>query len=312
MILITGGTGFIGRALVRQLVEANYPVRLLIRPSNQSPNLPRGIPVEAAICSLNDSRGLRSAMVDVETVYHLIGGEWRGVRANLLQTDIQSAQAVTRAAGEANVKRLFMVSHLGADRASAYPVLKAKGIAEEYVRRSGIDYTILRSGIVYGKGDSFTSGLARLLHAFPLVFLLPGEGSMLLQPLWVEDLATSLVWALDNNAARNQVFEVGGPEFLPFQQIVQLVMETLNIQRRLVSIPPAYLRILTIFLEQSFPGLPVSIYWLDYLASNRICKLDALPQIFDLMPGRFSQHLAHLKGENWRRSLFQNLMRKTN
>ena len=137
MILVTGGTGFIGKALIRSLVESGYPVRTLIRPSSQSPDLPRGVGVEVAVSSLKDERGLRAAMVGVDTVYHLAGVERRGAYASLMEVDIQGTQAVTTAAVDAGVDRLFYISHLGADRASAFPVLKSKAIAEEHIRRSG-------------------------------------------------------------------------------------------------------------------------------------------------------------------------------
>jgi uncharacterized protein YbjT (DUF2867 family) len=198
MILVTGGTGFIGRSLVRQLTEANLPVRLLIRPSGQSPQLPQGVPVEVAVSSLSDRRGLRSAMVGVDTIYHLAGAESGGPGRGLLEVDIRGTQAISEVAAEVGIKRIFYVSHLGADRASAYPVFKAKAIAEEYLRRSGLGATILRTAIVYGQGDAFTSGLAYLLRNIPFVFMVPEDGRTLLQPLWVEDLATCLFWALDS------------------------------------------------------------------------------------------------------------------
>ena len=119
MILVTGGTGFIGKALIRLLVDLGYPVRTLIRPSPRSPSLPRGIPVDVAVSSLNDERGLGAAMVGVDTIFHLAGGEWSGPRASLMQIDIQGTRAVVEAAVDAGVKRIFYVSHLGADRASA-------------------------------------------------------------------------------------------------------------------------------------------------------------------------------------------------
>ena len=309
MILVTGGTGFIGKALLRHLVEAGYPVRTLIRPSKNSPSLPKGVPVEVAVSGLTDERGLRGAMVGVNTVYHLASGEWAGPRSSLMDIDILGTQAIARAARDAGVKQIFYVSHLGADRASAYPVLKAKAIAEEYLRRSGVDYTIFRSAIVYGPQDGFTTGLARLLSITPF-FLVPGDASTLLQPLWVEDLVTCLVWSMDDSRTRNQTYEIGGPEYLTFQQIIEQINQVLGIRRRLVSMRPPYLRGITIALDHILPNLPISVYWLDYLAANHTCSLDTLPHSFNLMPARFSQRLAYLQTKNWRRARLKGLFRR--
>ena len=311
MILVTGGTGFIGKALIRHLVEAGETVRTLIRPSGQSPNLPVGVPVEVAVCSLTDEPGLRAAMVGIDTVFHLASGEWRGPRASLMDVDIQGTRSVAAVAADANVKRLFYVSHLGADRASAFPVLKAKGIAEEFVRRSGVDYTIVRSAIVYGPNDGLTTGLARILPALPSIFLVPGNGRQLLQPLWIEDLVTCLAWALEDPETRNRMVEIGGPEYLTLQQVMELVMQAVGVRRRLVHTRPPYLRALTVLGESIFPGLPVSVYWLDYLAANRTCALDTVPRVFNLMPSRMSQRLAYLTGQNWRISWRRMLLQRS-
>ncbi|UCD99952.1 MAG: NmrA family NAD(P)-binding protein [Chloroflexota bacterium] len=304
-ILVTGGTGFIGQALVRHLADAGHRVRILIRPSSSSPNLPISLPVEVAISGLNDPRSLRAAMVGVDVVYHLAGAEWRGVYASLMEIDIQGTQNVVAAAADARVNHLFFVSHLGADRASAYPVLKAKAIAEEYIRRSGIDFTIMRTAIVYGNNDGFTTGLAKLIASIPRFFFVPGDGETLLQPLWVEDLATCLVWALDDPRTSNQLYEIGGPEFLTFNQVIQILIDTLDVQRRLVHLRQPYLRALTVFLENLFPATPISVYWLDYLATNRASNLDTIPRFFNLMPSRLSQRLAYLSGRDWRREMWR-------
>jgi uncharacterized protein YbjT (DUF2867 family) len=310
MILVTGATGFIGRALIRHLVEAGHQVRTLIRPSSRTPNLPRSLPVEVVVSSLDDDRGLRAAMVGVDVIYHLAGSEWRGAYASLMQTDIQGTQSVVRAGVDAGVDRLFFVSHLGADRASAYPVIKAKAIAEEFIRRSGIDYTILRSAVVFGPQDGFTMGLAMLLHALPVVFLVPGDGETLLQPLWVEDLATCMTWALNDDGTRNQMYELGGPEYLTLNQVLGLVMAKMGIQKRLVHIRPPYLRAITVLLENVLPSLPVSVYWLDYLATNRTCPLDTIPRFFQLMPARMPYRLDYLIGRDWRGALWQSILHR--
>lgn len=310
MILVTGGTGFIGRALVRHLTEAGFPVRLLIRPARKSPNLPKGVPVEVAVCNLMDERGLRSALVGVDTIYHLAGVEWHGARASLMNVDIQGTGIISHLAASMGVKRFFFLSHLGADRASAFPVLKAKAIAEENIRRSGVNHTIIRTALVYGLNDHFTSGLARLLNALPYFFFVPEDGSTLLQPIWVEDLVTCLIWALDNELTVNQTYSVGGPEYLSLNHIIQSVLEEINLKRRIVHIFPPYLRAATVLFESMFPGLPVSVYWLDYLAVNRTCSLDTMPRVFNLLPSRFDHRLDHLQETNWRTSLWRNLFRR--
>jgi uncharacterized protein YbjT (DUF2867 family) len=311
MILITGGTGFIGKALIRHLVEGGYRVRTLIRPSVGSPNLPRGVPVEVAVSGLNDERGLRAAMVGVDTVYHLAGAERLGARGNLLEVDIRGSQAVASAAVEAGVKRMFYLSHLGADRASAYPVLKAKAIAEEHIRRSGLDFTIIRSAMVYGPGDGFTTGMARVIQSIPFFLLLPGDGSVLLQPIWIEDLVACLAWSLDYEHTRNRTFEIGGPEHLPLNYISENLIEALGTRKAIVYLKAPYMRFLTIYLEHVLPGVPISIFWLDYLATNHTCTLDSVPQAFNLLPSRFSHRLAYLRGTDWKISLFKALTRRS-
>jgi len=294
-ILVTGGTGFIGRALIRQLVELDYPVRTLIRPSKDSPRLPHGVPVNVAVSSLNDERGLRAAMVGVDTIFHLASGEWRGPSASLMEIDIQGTRSLIQAAEDAGVERIIYVSHLGADRASAYPVLKAKGIAEEFIRRSNLTYTILRSALVFGPNDGFTTGLARLMQSVPIFTIVPGDGSTQLQPLWVEDLVTCMAWSLDDPETFNRVFDIGGPEYLSFQQIMEIILKTIGLRRVLIHTPFPYLRWMTVLLDYLFPKLPVSVYWLDYLAVNRTTALDTLPRVFNLMPSRISTHMAYLK-----------------
>lgn len=305
MILVTGGTGFIGQALIPQLVEYGYSVRTMIRPSSHSPNLPYGVPVDVVVSSLGDERGLRASMVGIDTIFHLAGGEWRGTQASLMEIDIQGTRSVIQAARDAKVKHIFFISHIGADRASAYPVLKAKAIAEEFIRRSGINFTILRSSILFGEHDNLTNGLARILSAVPLFFFQPGDGSTILQPLWVEDLATCLTWSLENQDIKNRTIEVGGPEYLTFSQIVNHVMAATGINKPTIGLRPPYLRALTVLIESIFPNPPVSVYWLDYLAANHTCPLDTLPRVFNLLPSRFSHRLDYLEDRAWRQSVWR-------
>lgn len=307
MILVTGATGFIGRALTRQLVESGHRVRILLRPSPYTPRLPTGVPVEVAVTSLDDVRGLRAAMHGVDVVFHLAGGEGEGGRANLQAVDIDGTRNLAEAAVDAAVQRIFYISHLGADRASAFPVFKAKGIAEEYLRKSGIPYTIVRGSILFGPQDTFTSGLAMMLAIAPGFFPLPGKGDTVLQPLWVEDLSTCLAWALEEPSTINQTYEVGGGEYFTLRQVMELVMQVSGRRRLLVSWPTPLMRALTVMLESVFPRFPISVFWLDYMAVNRTCPVDTVPRVFGLMPARFASRLDYLRGVHWGREALRRL-----
>jgi uncharacterized protein YbjT (DUF2867 family) len=308
MILLTGGTGFIGRTLTRQLVEAGHHVRILLRPSLHTPRLPVGVPVEVAVSSLEDVRGLRAAMKGVEAIYHLVGGEGEGGRANLQAVDINGTRNLCQAASEAQIDRILYLSHLGADRASGFPVLKAKGIAEEYIRKSGVPYAILRGSILFGPGDEFTTGLAMLLAAAPGFFPLPSQGKTLVQPLWVEDAVTCLVWALENPEMLNRTYEIGGSEYFSLRQVVTSIMEITHQPRLLVNWPTQLMRGLTILMEFIYPHFPATIFWLDYLAVNRTCPVDTVPRLFGLMPARFTSRLDYLRGGHWTRQLIRTLL----
>ncbi|MGH2620165.1 MAG: NAD-dependent epimerase/dehydratase family protein [Anaerolineales bacterium] len=299
MILVTGGTGFIGQAAIRRLSEAGREIRILLRPSHRSPNLPQGIAVEVAIANLLDKRGVRAALVGVDSIIHLASAEARGREAGLQAVDVQGTAVLAEAALQAKVKRLIFVSHLGAELSSAFPVLRAKALAEQSIQRSSIPATILRSSLAYGPGDRFTSAIAMLLSISPLIFPLPGDGTTALQPIWVEDLATCILWALEEPAMVGQTYEIGGPEFLTVEQLTRLIKRVAGSRRWVVHASPASVRGLAWMLQRVLPRPPLTTFALDYLATSRMASLDALPRLFGLKPALLEHKLEYLQGRNW-------------
>jgi NADH dehydrogenase len=300
-VLVTGATGFVGRAVLPKLTQAGHQVRILLRPSSASPRVPTGVPVEVGLSSLVDERGLRADLLGIEAILHLAGGEGRGSHADLAHTDSEATRTLVQAAGQSGVRRLLLLSHLGADRASAFPVLQAKALAEDAVRRGSIPYTIIRSAVAYGPEDRFTTSLATTLALSPGLFFLPSGGTTPLQPLWIDDLATALVWALDEDGLVGRTYEIGGPEVLTLREVVELVMAATRIRRMLVEVRPWALRALLRVGETLLPRPPFTPFWIDYLAAGRTASLDTLPRAFGLQPSRMQPNLEYLRRRDWRR-----------
>jgi len=149
--------------------------------------------------------------------------------------------------------------------------------------------------MVYGEGDNFTMNLARLIKMSPGLVLVPGDGSTLVQPLWVEDLVTSLIWALDMPATENATIEVGGPEHLPFVDVLKLIGTQLGKIRYYSEFNPVQLSFLTQFLENRIKGFPTTVFWMDYLAENRTCDLDSMPRNFGINPARMKHKIEYLQ-----------------
>lgn len=294
MILVTGGTGFIGGELVKHLHENGLPYKLLLQPSAQQDQFPKGMGINVALCSLNDPRGVRAALQDVDVIYHLAGVERSGYMADFQSLEVDGIRNLTEAAVNTGVKRFFYLSHIGADRSSAYSLMKAKGIAENTIKASGLNYTIIRASMVYGEGDNFTRSLANLIRKIPFITPIPGDGQVLLQPLWVEDLVTSLQWALTMKSTENSVLQVGGPEHLSFVDVLKQISNAIQISRTFAAFNPVRLGGLMQYLENRVEELPNTLFWNEYLAENRICALDSMARTFGINPARFSQNLAYL------------------
>lgn len=299
MILITGATGFVGRSLLPCLTEAGYSVRCLLQPSPSGVRLPANAPVFVSLGSLTDRESIRSALAGIDTVIHLAGAEWTGSENGILHVDHAGTKILLEASVEADVRHIVYLSHLGADRASAFSIHKIKGILEEFIRQSGIPYTIVRSSLLYGPEDSFTNVMAALLRIIPGVFPLPGTGQVLMQPLWVQDLAKCLELSLGDDRLLNQTIYLGGPEFLNLDQILHIVMRQIGVRRILVPTPFPYLRWMNHRLRPFMSGSPLTSNWLDHVSVTRICEVNSLSHHFNLRPAVFEHTISYLAKRSW-------------
>jgi NADH dehydrogenase len=287
MLLVTGGTGFIGSNLVKRLLKNPFDTRLLVQPKKKTPLLPKNIPLDIAVSSLQDIRGLRAAMKEVELVIHLASAEHQGPSANLEEVDVDGTQNLIEACLDAEVKKIIFLSRIGADKFSTFPVMKAKGLAEDAIKKSGLTYTIIRLTDVYGKGDHFIHDLHQAIQFAPIVFPFPSSGKTALQPIWINDLVACLMLIMDEEPYDNRIIEFGGGEYYSIQKIVEMVMDNMKHRKLLLPVAPAYLRLINLWFKPYRGAFPLSTAWIDLLSIDRTCSLDSMSKLFRILPARF-------------------------
>ena len=307
MILVTGALGFVGRRLLRRLAEyPNLKVRVLLRPGTDVDRLPRGVSVHAMMGDIHDKTALAAAMDGVHTVFHLAGTETRGRHSHLEEVDIEGTRSIVEAARLARVGRIITVSRIGADRASAFPGLRAKGEIEDIIRKSGLAYTVFQTGVLFGEGDHFSENIAMLARSFP-VYLVANDGEQVLQPLWVEDLVTCLTMSLQSLDLIDETLSLGGPEIIAYRRLVMRVMYAIGISRSFLSVPLLALRAGAWFLDGLFARWPFSEYWIELLSTNQTAGLGNIERLFGFRPAAFDIGLIdkYMVGRHYRRELLR-------
>jgi uncharacterized protein YbjT (DUF2867 family) len=296
----------VGRVITRVLSERGYSIRLLLRPSAHIAQFP--VPeAETVVASLQDERGMRAATAGVNAIIHLASAEGARRRRDLFTTDIQGTRMLVAQAKTSGVRRIIYLSHLGADRGSAYPFLQAKGIAEHAILESGIPSLILRSSRIFGAGDSFTNSIAFLARAIPGVFFIPDMDTHM-QPLWVEDLAACMEFCLAEDRYFGEILSIGGPEHLSFGQVVEAVLNEIRAPRMVTGIWPPLARFGLWMMDWILPYSPLTPFWLDYLGVPSTCEANSLSRLFGLKPARIGQQLGYLRRGRGTRKLLQYIL----
>jgi uncharacterized protein YbjT (DUF2867 family) len=256
---ITGGTGFVGRHLARALVRDGHEVVLVAR-GRRRPELGlRELPgVHFTFAEIDDEAALLRAFSGCDVVAHCAGinreiGEQTYERVHVLGT-----RAVVVAARRAGVRKVTCLSFLRARPDCGLAYHESKWAAEEIVRQSGLDFTILKAGIIYGQGDHLLDHLSHALHTFPIFGLIGGH-DMRVAPVAVEDLVTILEATLVGDELSRESVAVVGPEALPFRDVVRRVAGVLGKAPGFLPLPVAGLLVLAWFWERLMKVPLVSI-----------------------------------------------------
>jgi uncharacterized protein YbjT (DUF2867 family) len=255
-LLITGATGFVGREVLRQASAAGHQLRVLVRDPDRASARSLGTEFNAQLWAGNvlDLPSLAGAAQDCDAMIHLVGiisEVGRQTFENVHLGATRNVLAVTRAAG---VARFVQMSALGARPHAASRYHQSKWAAEEAVRGSGLDWTILRPSLIFGPGDHFVNLFARLARWSPVLPVF-GPGTAQLQPVAVEDVAACFVRAVNEPGAEQATFDVCGPERFTLPEILREILAALGRRRFVVHLPLALARFQAACLETLFPLL---------------------------------------------------------
>ena len=294
MYLITGATGLVGRHLVRRLMDAKLPMRCLL-PQALLSQLPwdaaSPFAPELVAGGLMDDETLFRALSGSHAVIHLANAMWWGSARDLERVELEGARKLAAAARAARVGRIIALSHLGAAPAAAYSLHRVKGQVEDIVRGSGVAYTIIRSGLVFGPEDCFINHIAAMLRLNPAVFLMPGRGEVALHPIYIDDLVEALYRSLSRARLVDATVEIGGAEYMSLKDLIRTVMRVTGMRRAILPAPPWFMRGLTGAYGALLPRALMTSQWLDILAANRAAPISGTFDHFGFQPRRFEETL---------------------
>jgi uncharacterized protein YbjT (DUF2867 family) len=279
-ILVTGGTGFIGPHVVRALAAAGHELRLLVRDSSRSRELP-GRPV---VGEMTNSVSLRSAVTDTDAVVHLVAIR-QGREEQFKRIMEQGTRDLVAAARDAGVKRFVLMSALGTDESTKdlVPYYHAKWEQEQTVKGSGIDHVIFRPSFVFARDGGILPTFRRLARLTPVTPII-GSGEQRLQPIWIDDVAAYFAAAVDKPEATGRTFELGGPDVVSWNEFWERLKRALGMRRRPnIHVPVGLMRMNALVTERLPGNIPLTRDLLTMLEhGDNVARNDDAVQTFQL------------------------------
>lgn len=297
-VFLTGGTGFVGRAIVAELLHRNHEPLVLARRGSESKLGAIGADTRRIRIVSGDvlkPETYVAALKEAEAVVHLVGiiREFGRARFDLMHR--VAAETIVRESELAGVRRYVHMSACGVGRLSKSAYMKTKLAGEKTVRASRLNWTIFRPSIVFGREDDFVNPFLRQFRRLPVAPLISG-GRTLFQPIAVEDVARLFVDAAERQDLSGKTFEIGGHEILSFRQILDAIGTAMG--KRILKIPvPRSLLWLPALLFDRFRFFPISRDQLRMLAGDNCCDSLAYIETFGIEPRDFREGLRVLVRE---------------
>ena len=238
LVTIFGGSGFVGRHLVRALAKRGYRIRVAVRRPDLAGHLqPLGRvgQIHAVQANLRNAASIADALRDADAAVNLVGIMYESGRQRFTDVQAHGAERVALAAANLGIPLVHM-SALGADAKSASRYAQSKAEGEKLVLAAKPDAVVMRPSIIFGPEDNFFNrfaAMARISPALPLI----GGGETRFQPVFVGDVAQAFADAVDGKANSGAIYELGGPEVRNFKELMQSMLGIIERKRLLVPIP---------------------------------------------------------------------------
>ncbi len=282
-ILVTGGTGFIGRHLVARLAADGLQVRVPTRRLGQAKALLPLPTVDVIEADIHDDASLARlssgmhAVINLVGILHGQGGNPYG--RDFAQAHVALPQRIVAACRAAGIRRLLHMSALGAGGAAplASMYLRSKADGERAVRESDLDWTIFRPSVVFGADDRFLNLFAQLQRFVPVIALARADTRF--QPVHVGDVVQAFAHALSNSATYRQAYELAGPKVYTLRELVRLAGRLHGCARPVIGLPDTLGRLQAMLLE-ALPGPTLmSLDNFDSMASDNVASGPIAPEL---------------------------------
>jgi NADH dehydrogenase len=250
LVTVFGGSGFVGRNVVRALAKREYRIRVAVRRPELAGYLqPMGRvgQIHTVQANIRHQGSVEAAIRDAHVVVNLVGILAEGGAQTFAAVQADGAGTIAKAAAAAGAQMVH-VSAIGADETSESGYARSKAAGEKAVLAAVPSATIMRPSVVFGPEDAFTNRFAALARVSPFLPLI-GGGLTKMQPVYVGDVATAVADAVDGKAKAGATYELGGPETLSMREIMETILDITDRERMFVSLPFGLARLQSYFLQ---------------------------------------------------------------